>query len=537
MPGTSSSVPLFSGSQYEGLWLSAFIWGFVLSFFLYATQIAIDIPEWLAVTIVAGLVVQFGSAVFKKRRFYNPVINEDIIALFQAATDDVGRGKEIQLWFRDIDRGILLSAANILFKAMLLSGSTIQDILSKGEKGKVILAKEILSVERINPISRVAIGLLWFILISLFESASIGGPAESALLSIFSMGPIVMVFFIVAVLAALLLIPFTQCRSNDKIDQVIEELYGTHPEAARIEVLTGLKVPTELLEAASREQEEATPSSRRTALIKSSALGTVASLVSFVVFYFTFPYPVFSMIFSALMSIIVGAGAFAIAFMIIVMWPIIGPSGKRSNEWDIHVPFVADVQLFLNRFLDPKKVAIRAVKPPFDDDYGLVVVTLHDNHEEKVLFSLMPAVLKDIHDPELAGSLILSEIRREDIKKRYNRISYIFLGPAMIILIGGMVSSFMLLGFEGFFAMLIPIFFMYFIVGIAPAAYMSHWKRNAEAKSDEGVARECSRFTEALQILIDKHHTLPYGITSYRTRLERISRLVGPAQGTQAWDE
>jgi hypothetical protein len=57
---------------------------------------------------------------------------------------------------------------------------------------------------------------------------------------------------------------------------------------------------------------------------------------------------------------------------------------------------------------------------------------------------------------------------------------------------------------------------------IPPSIILSVWKRRTEIRSDVEIARKYPRFLEALQTLVDRHHTQPYGITSYKTRLERI---------------
>ena len=525
-PGMTS-VPLFSGIHYEGLWISGVVWGFVLSFFLHVVRISIDIFQWLLVTIVAGLIVQFMVVLLKKRRFYNPVSNNDLIALFQAVTDDVGKGEEIQLWFRDIDRGIFLSTANPLFKAILLSESTIEDILGRADKGKIVLAKEVLMIERINSISRVAIGLLAFVLFSFFESAPFFWfPSLDVFPTAFE-GPILIFLAVIALLLLVSLAPFIHSRSHVGIDDALENLYGFPPAAAKMEVFTGARVTDEALEEAKRGREVGGPRSLRVELEVSSVVAIIAFLVTFAAMYpVSSRYP-FLMGLAILASGMMAFFAFVIALLVVAMLSQRMANRKRSTEWEVQVPFATDVQIFLVRFLGHDRVAVRAVKPPSDDDYGLVIATQQGNYKEKVLFSVTSTVLNDIHDPELAGPLILSEIWRKNIEKRYKQISYPFVGFATVLMFGGMWFLFSLLGFERFFVLFIPLLFAYVVLAMGTSTYLSFWKRKAEAKSDYRVARECPRFTEALQILIEKHHTLPYGITSYGTRLERIEKSLG----------
>ncbi len=525
-PGMTS-VPLFSGIHYEGLWISGVVWGVVLSFFLYTLRISIDIFQWLLVSIVAGLIVQFTVALFKKRRFCNPVSNEDLIALFQAVTDDVGTGKEIQLWFRDIDRGIFLSTANPLFKAILLSESTIEDILGRADKGKIVLAKEVLMIERINSISRVTIGLLAFALFSFFESAPFFWPLSLDVFPAAFEGSILLFLVVIAFLMLVSLAPFIHFRSHIGIDDLLENLYGFPPAVAKMEVFTGARVTDEALDEAKRASEEGGPRSLRVAMKVSAIVAIIAFVVTFAAMYpasARYPFLTGLAIFASGMMAFF---AFVIALLVVAMLSKRMADRKKITEGEVQVPFATDIQIFLDRFLGHEKVAIRAVKSPSDDDYALVIARLQNNYNEKALFSVPSTALKDIRDPELAGPLILSEIWRKNIEKRYKQISYPLVGVTAVFLFGGMWYLFSLLGFEAFFVLYIPLLFAYVVLVMGTSAYLSYWKRKAEAKSDYRVARECPRFTEALQILVEKHHTLPYGITSYRTRLERIEKSSG----------
>ena len=67
----------------------------------------------------------------------------------------------------------------------------------------------------------------------------------------------------------------------------------------------------------------------------------------------------------------------------------------------------------------------------------------------------------------------------------------------------------------------------YLLITMTPLVAGSLWKRRAEIDSDVDVAMKYPRFIEALETLIARHHSLPYGITSYKTRLERIRSRLG----------
>ena len=519
-----SNVPLFSGAAYEGLYLSGLLWGLVLQISSYVFEINLDIFQWLLVTLLVGLLVQYLFYGLKRQRFRNPVDNPELLALFEEVKYKLGKGHNIELWFRRIDRGIFLSSVNPLFQAILFSESTIADILNNGEKGKIVLAKEVLLMERINPYSRMVLGLLGFALFSFIESMSF---SSSFVFALFTIGPLVLAIGIIAILIIIVLVFRILSRGNDDIDKTVEDLFGLHPDVAIVEVMGGFKVPEEVIEKIRRDEEEGKPSPMKKAVRIAAPVSIVTTFIVFIIMMILLPDPPFFPVFTIFISAVAAFMAFMITLGMSKIWPILRPSGKRNTDWDIQVPFAVDVQRFLSEFTGLDKIEVKGIKPLSGELYGLIVLGLDKNYEEKVLYGMLPHILQDIHDVNLVGPFILSEIRRKEIEKRHNRVGYVIAGIAIPFLFISMFLSFTLFGFAGFFSAIFPIFCIYAIGTLLPLAYISYWKRTAEIKSDAEIATNCHRFREALQTLIDKHHTLPYGMTSYRTRLERIDKHLG----------
>lgn len=520
-----SSVPLFSGTIYNSIYIGGFIWGFVLQILTYILEINLDIFQWLLVTLFVGLLMQYIFYGLKRHRFRNIVNNPELLALFEEVKYKLGKGHSIELWFRDIDRATFLSTVNPLFQAILLSESTIADIIEKGEKGKIVLAREVLLMDRANPHSRMILGLLVFTFFSFMENMISFSSSFGFIL--FSVGPIILAISIIVILLVIVLFFFKLSRGNDDINKIVEDLFGFRPDVAMMEMITGFKVPNEVIEKIRRDEAEGKPSPMKKALRIAAPVAIITAFIVFIIIMILFPdlpfFPAFPLTISALAAF----GAFMIVAMTVAMWPLLRPSGKRNTEWDIQVPFAADLQKFLSEFLNHDNITVRGIKPPSDEQYGLVILKLDDNYEEKVVYGMLPNILKDIYDVNLVGPLILSEIRRKEIEKRYNRVGYVVMGIAIPFLFIGMFLSMALFGFGEFLSLLLPIFGIYALVTIPPLAYMSLWKRKAEIKSDAEIAACCPRFRETLQTLIEKHHTLPYGMTSYRSRLERIDKHLG----------
>jgi hypothetical protein len=517
--GRSSGIFLFNGFFYEGLFILGILWALVPMNAGLFFGIEFSLLEWFILSLLAGLVIQLATFGLKLMRFRSPVTNAELLSLFEEVKTDIGTGHNIQLWFRDIDRSVFLSTTNPLFKAILLSESTIADILERPEKGKVVLAREVLMMERVSPISTLALGLLIFVFISFSE----GSFLTFGLFSFVSLD-IMSLFLIVPFVAAMVLmvlVPLMLARSTRKIDKLLETIYGASPDAIIVEVLTGYKIPDEVIENAKQEEAEGKPSLLKKLITRSLIVVVVTIPVSFVILILISPRMLEVIMLPLSFSLILGFMAFMLTFLIIPMFSILRAHNKRSTDWDVPHPFADSITQFLGIFPDYQNLAVKAVKPHSDEMFGLVVERLRPDYSEETIFNISPHMLKDIQDVGLAGPLILSELRRKDIEKKYNRINYSIIGIVITLMTISFIWVFSHYSFEliiSFFPMLIG----FPLLMIPPGIVLSIWKRRAEVRMDVEIARKYPRFLESLQTLIDGHHTQPYGITSYKTRLERI---------------
>ena len=227
-------------------------------------------------------------------------------------------------------------------------------------------------------------------------------------------------------------------------------------------------------------------------------------------------------LFTTLMSAVIGVGAFVITFMLVLMWPMIKPDNEpRDTSSDFQDDFTEAVQRFINQEEGFETVIVRGVQPPFDSDAGLVVFGVDLEGRETTLEVLMPHTLKDLRDPKQAGSLLVSEMKRDRIEKQVNRFSYAFLGIGLLVLIFGLVLPIIREGPYFFLQVFVQVLLLYIVITFVPLIGGMLWKRRADILSDAEVATNHPEFIQALRILASKHHSLPYGITSYKTRLER----------------
>ncbi len=521
-------MPLFTGSFYEGYYIGGFLWGFCLRLLSIFYGLTLDILQWFLLTLSIGLLMQVLLNGLKMRRFRNPVTNPDLQVLFEEVKNDLGKGAGIQLWIRDVDRAVFLSSVTLIFKAILFSESTIGDILRNRDMGKVVLAQEVLKMERLSPLSRLSIGLLGFVFFSIIESLTF---LEAPFFLLFSIGPAVIVIILVVFLVIFAVGPLVASRNSRDIDQEIEDLYNIPPAAAAAEVLLGVQVPEEVIEEIKRDEQEGKPTLHGRALRNGAIAALIATPIIFIIIYIYISNSPYFLLIGGVMTAVVAFAAFIFAYLFSELNYLYKSRKRpRSIDWDFQNAFTNDIQSLLNKVPGYEQIVVRGVKSPSSEQYGLVALRLKTSLEEEVLFGMLPQMLEDIHDIELAGPFILSELCRKDIEKRYNRISYGVLGISSPYLAISVILSLVTHGPLGMMEWMLPAFGGYFIIAFVPLAVLSVWKRNKEIKSDVEIAHTYPRFRESLQTLINTHHTLPVGMTSYRSRLERINKQLSHAQ-------
>ncbi len=523
--GMESSVPLFTGELLQSAYIVAFVWSFVVGASTIFTDFLLDGVRWFIVTLLVGICIHFASYFLKKRRFEDPVTDEAFLHLAEEVKMDIGTGDEIRLWRRESDRQIFASTVNVFYKAILLSDGVIVDMLAKPQKAKALMATEMLQIQKKHPVSRLALGVVYFMTMSLLATAFL---SEGIIFSLFSLGPAILVIIVIGILLVFAGIPVMMTREDTDLNERVESLYGIPPEAAKLEVLVGVTVSQELIDEVKREEEEG-PGPRSRALRAAAPAAVITLPVAFLIFAVISGLDSqLDVLFAVLTAGVMAAGAFVIVFITALMWPIIRPGGEpRDNKHDVQDSFTDSVQRLINQEEGFERVIVRGVRMPYDDEDGLVVFEVDYEGKEKTLEALMPQTLKDIREPELAGPLLISEMVRDRIEKRLNRVSYGIVGLGILILVFGLFMPMIRFGFAYMWQYILPVLGLYLVLTMVPLIAGSLWKRSAEISSDVDVAVRHPRFIEALEILVAKHHSLPYGITSYKTRLERIRERLG----------
>jgi hypothetical protein len=228
------------------------------------------------------------------------------------------------------------------------------------------------------------------------------------------------------------------------------------------------------------------------------------------------------------MSIVIGGGAFVITYMTALMWPMMTAGSRpRSTEWDAESPFAGKLEEFLHEEEGYERLTVKGIKSPFDGSVGLAILGLKPNFTEATLHAVLPHTLKELNDIELIGPLILAELKIDEAKARERKIGYRVLAIAVPFLAIGMAWMFLTREIDDAVIGLFQVFIVYLIIAFIPMGYMVYWRRKELKRVELEIAMKYPRYREALQILVNKHHTLPYGTTSYRARLKHINEALG----------
>jgi len=328
---TPPGVFQFTAVYLGGLTFGGLLWSAVLAIAGIQGSIENYSVQVFLISLVTGLVIQltvFGLKKILFLRFYNPVTNADLLTLFDEAKRELGKGRRIELWSCNLERDIFLSSMNPLLRAILLSESAISRILENREKGKIVLAREMLMRERMTPASVVIVSVFYFTLFPWFI-------LFNALLYL----PIQLLSLIIVIVPIVLCLSVIydpdSSRWTRHVDRILEEKYGTSPTAAIVEVLKGYSIANDVIEQQEREKREKAegmPSRKRKALTESLFLAAMTSLVTFILLVRFLPDPLFLILFPILISFLLGFLAFMIAYMFIFMFPMVGRSSTKCTR-------------------------------------------------------------------------------------------------------------------------------------------------------------------------------------------------------------
>jgi ABC-type multidrug transport system fused ATPase/permease subunit len=322
--GPQSGLYLFTGVYFGGPYIGGLLWNMLLLITGFLSSIGYDFLLWFAITLIAGLVVQFVVFALRRQMFRNPVTDEGLLTLFDQVKKDLDAGRDIELWYRDTDKSVCLSTTNPLFKAILFSKGAIEAFLEKQEKAKLVLAGMTLKIEQTSPIRNLIIRLCVFIFFPFFMVFPSYCWLFFGISSVFGIDISTLYTVFIAVTGVLVMIlgPVAVSRHARYPGEAIKILYGSSLEAARIEVLTGRNVSDEDVEQERRNKTHEISSRLRTTVIWSTSISTIAIVITIAALVLFKTPATFFLDLAMLLSATVGFIVFLLTYIVRFMIPM-----------------------------------------------------------------------------------------------------------------------------------------------------------------------------------------------------------------------
>ena len=190
-----------------------------------------DYLIWFILNIIVAFSFHLLLLERKRHKFRIPIDNYDVESLLKKAEDRLTLSKKVELWKTD-DKGLVIAnTSNLRFSCIILSDSVIAGLIQKPLYGEVIIADELLQIDRAPR----RFSFIWdFVHYFLFSSATYVLQENFFRLVIVPFGAILLQTIILIIAAALITITLTSRRSAPI--KTVESVYGTSIQDAEHEV-------------------------------------------------------------------------------------------------------------------------------------------------------------------------------------------------------------------------------------------------------------------------------------------------------------
>ena len=107
-----------------------------------------DYLIWIFVNIIAAFAFHMLILAQKRHKFRHPISNYELESLVSRAKDRLEISRKVELWAIDDSGFVLTRATNLLFSCIIMSSSVINKLLEKPDSGEIILADELIRIDR-----------------------------------------------------------------------------------------------------------------------------------------------------------------------------------------------------------------------------------------------------------------------------------------------------------------------------------------------------------------------------------------------------
>jgi hypothetical protein len=156
LPLAVAAAVIFSVPVVAGFFLNPFSMSFNL----------IELLVWLLITIILGLLLQVFLQAVQRARYRRPFHNSELRSLVDQAARCIEYEDDVEIWMCPGEKQILLGLSAVLFRSVIISQPTAQDILDRPEEGEAVLADVLVKLRKNRilstwaPISLVVVGSL-----------------------------------------------------------------------------------------------------------------------------------------------------------------------------------------------------------------------------------------------------------------------------------------------------------------------------------------------------------------------------------------
>ncbi len=303
-----STSPMF---RYMVVFILAIPWSYI-----YFSIPGMIMDPYILVPIAAvfGSVVYGAYLTILKNRFELSIPDKPFLQLVNSALERTGTGGRVAVWPRLSDEPYITSTYNSSFEAVIVSSKMMELLDAMPESGEALLAFHLLRMPKKKNILDFVAGVLTF------SIASTIMPFFLLYLQSFSSSPFIIFIFMI-VLWPVLVLPVvlilalrsTFWKHETSFERTLE-LYKIHPQVAKDEVISSLKIDEELSKStiwSVKQWEENKRSGRRTSitiLIISIIFGLEYYLLFLnpIIFFTLFGYYQFlSLVFPAIVGILI----------------------------------------------------------------------------------------------------------------------------------------------------------------------------------------------------------------------------------------
>jgi hypothetical protein len=231
------SAPLFAVSSPYVTAAFGALWGIIWT--IRFDVILLTLP-WLILTPFAGVAFYVACLWLLIDRYRQTPDNPKLIEVVGRAKNRVGYAGDIQVWERRSDRPLLMSSHNAPFAAILVSDTTVKDILENEENGEALLAYRIAGLSHLGRLH---------LLLSACVYSSVGAFAYFVISirgTVFFHNPLLLVFpaALTVMIVALIRFATIQDRKTKGRNEEVYRLYGKTMDASLLSVF-GLPLTSE----------------------------------------------------------------------------------------------------------------------------------------------------------------------------------------------------------------------------------------------------------------------------------------------------